>query len=413
MSLRILIGVLASFAAASPAAAKMPVRAEDRALHEQLLVLDSHLDTPAHFARPGWNVDDRHDVASDLSQVDYPRMVEGGLDGGFFVIYTPQGPLTPDGYQKARDHALIRALQIRETVAGHKDRFILATEAADAARIAASGKRSVYMSIENSYPLGEDLSLLRTFHALGVRMVGPIHYSNNQFGDSSTDQAGKKWGGLSPLGQALVREANRLGMLLDASHASDDVLDQMIALSKTPIILSHTGSKTSFNHPRNIDDARLRKLAASGGVIQVIMASDFLVDTPISAERQAALDAVDREIGPIDTLTHEAAVRRARALKEVDRKYPIPLATFEDFMRQLLHILKVAGVDHVGLGLDFDGGGGTVGFDDVTDLPAITARLLKAGYSKADLEKVASGNMLRVLKRAADHALEDGRSEAQ
>lgn len=188
--------------------------------------------------------------------------------------------------------------------------------------------------------------------------------------------------------------------MLDASHASDDTFDQMLALSKVPIVLSHTGSKTSLGHPRNLDDGRLRKLAHSGGVIQVIMASDFLVDTPISAARQAALDAVEKDYGPLEELTSARAAERAAALRAVDAKHPIPMADFDDFMRQLLHILKVAGVDHVGFGLDLDGGGGVSDFDDVADLPRITSALRRAGYSQADLAKIASGNLLRVMKQA-------------
>src|SRR5476651_116790 len=157
-----------------------------RELHDRLLCLDTHLDTPAVFSRPGWDIMERHTVDTDLSQVDYPRMVDGGLDGGFFAIYTPQGPLTPEGMMAARDAALLRAAEIRELAAAHSDKFELAFVAEDAARIAASGKRIVYQSIENSYPLGDDITLLRSFYRLGVRMVGFIHFKNNQFGDSAT-----------------------------------------------------------------------------------------------------------------------------------------------------------------------------------------------------------------------------------
>jgi membrane dipeptidase len=146
--------------------------ADARAIHERILTLDSHLDTPMNFSRPGWDIMDEHSVAADLSQVDYPRMVKGGLDGGFFAIYTPQGPRTAQGLAAARDAALIRGVEIREMVARHSDKFALALRADDAVRIAASGKRFVFMSIENSYPLGKDVTLLKTFYEFGVRMVG-------------------------------------------------------------------------------------------------------------------------------------------------------------------------------------------------------------------------------------------------
>src|SRR5258708_26867576 len=182
-------------------------------------------------------------------------MGKGGVDGGFFGIYTPQGPRTPEGFAAARNAALKRAVAIREMVVRHFDKFELALRADAAARIAASGKRIVFISIENSYPLGKDLTLLKTFYDLDVRMIGPVHFTNNDLADSSTDPKGPEWHGLSPLGKELVVEANRLGMILDASHASDDVFDQMLALSTTPIILSHSGVRAIFNHPRNIDDS--------------------------------------------------------------------------------------------------------------------------------------------------------------
>ena len=211
------------------------------ALHKRLICLDTHLDMPANLARPGWDVMKRHSFDEDFTQVDYPRMVEGGLKGGFFAIYTPQAPLTPEGMSAMRDAAFLRAAEIREMVAAHPDHFELAFLAEDAPRIAAKKKIIVFQSIENSGILGNDPTLLRSFYKLGVRMAGPVHFLNNQFGDSATDK--KKWGGLSPLGKKFMQEANDLGVVLDASHASDDVFDQMADMSRAPIICSHSGCK--------------------------------------------------------------------------------------------------------------------------------------------------------------------------
>ncbi|MEO0883718.1 MAG: membrane dipeptidase, partial [Pseudomonadota bacterium] len=260
--------------------------------HDGLLVLDSHLDTPIHFARPDYSLIGDQSFSETQTQVDLGRMKRGGLDGGFFVIYTPQGPLTETGYQRARDAAMQRAFQIREAAAKHNGHFTLAFEFDDAAEIAGEGKRIVYQSIENSYPLGLDVTLLETFYRFGVRMVGPVHFLNNQFADSSTDLTGRDWGGLSPLGEDLVREANRLGMVLDGSHAHDETVRDMIALSTTPIILSHTGVKAIFDHPRNIDDDLLRALANSGGVIQINAFGGYLEALTDSPERAAALEAL-------------------------------------------------------------------------------------------------------------------------
>jgi membrane dipeptidase len=367
-----------------------------QAVHDGLLTLDTHLDTPANFARPGWDIMDRHRVA-DRSQVDYPRMVEGGLKGGFFAIYTPQGPRTPEGDRAARDAAILRGIEIREMVARHGDHFALALKADDAAAIAASGKRVVFMSIENSYPLEGDLSLMSTFQAMGVRLIGPVHFKDNDLGDSATDKP--EWHGLSPLGKRFVTEANRLGLVLDASHASDDVLDQMMALSKTPVILSHSGCKAVFDHPRNIDDARLRALAASGGVIQVNSLSSYLIPTPKNPERAAAMAALMKKASAGGLTTEQQSALEAE-YAAIEARYPEPRATFDDFMKHVLHALKVAGVDHVGIGADMDGGGGVVGMEDITGYPKITAALLAAGYSQADLAKIWGGNVLRVLRQA-------------
>ena len=367
-----------------------------RAIHENLLTLDTHLDTPALFGEPGWDIMDRHSAA-DGSQVDYPRMVEGGLDGGFFAVYTPAGPRTPEGDRAERDAALKRAVEIREMVARHGDHFTLALRADDAAKIAAAHKRIVFMSIENAQPVEADLSLIRTFYGLGVRMMGLAHFKTNNLADSSTDAP--QWHGLSQKGRELVEEANRLGIVLDASHSSDDVFDQLLALSKTPIILSHSGCKAVFDHPRNIDDARLRALAEKGGVIQVTAYSSYLIATPPNSERDAAFAALEKEMSvePQTTDGRKALFAKRRAILA---KYPVPRATFELYMANLLHALKVAGVDHVGIGLDLDGGGGVVGLEDVSDDWKITARLLKEGYSPADLQKIWSGNVLRVLRAA-------------
>ena len=384
--------VLAFPAAAAPAAGA-------RAAHEAMLVLDTHLDTPANAARPGWSILERHRI-EDGSQVDLPRMIEGGLDGGFWAVYTGQQPRTPAGVIASRDAALLRASVIREMVAGSGGRFQLATRPEEAAAIAAAGKRVVFMSMENSQPVAGDLSLMATFYRLGVRLMSPIHFLNNEFGDSSTDPAGPEWRGLSPLGREWVAEANRLGVLLDASHASDAVLDQMIALSKTPILLSHSGVKAVFDHPRNIDDDRLRALARSGGVISMNAFSTYMIAVPPNAERDEAVDALNRKYGPANARSDAQRAAYRAEMATVEARWPTPRATFDDFMQHLDHALEVVGPDHVGISGDFDGGGGVAGFDDATAYPKVTAHLLAKGYSTADIAKIWSGNVLRVLAQA-------------
>jgi membrane dipeptidase len=375
-----------------------------RAIHERLLTFDTHLDSPSSLRRPGWSIMDRHSVDDDGTQVDQPRMVEGGLDGGFWVIYVGQGPRTPEGHAAARDNALQIAVRIHEMVAANPKYFALATKADDAAVIAATGKRIVYMSMENAYPIGHDITLVKTFYDLGVRMLSTVHFANNDLADSATDTNGKEWNGLSPLGKKVVAECNRLGIILDASHASDDVFDQLIALSKTPIILSHSGSKAINDHPRNIDDARMKKLAASGGVIQMNSLSGYLIPTPPNPERNKATQILTAKYSGRDNLTAAQQAEYRNERREIDKKFPVPIATFDDFMKHVLHTLKVVGPEHVGFGADWDGGGGVTGMEDVASYYKITARLLAEGYSEADCANMWSGNTLRLLRAAEAYA---------
>lgn len=390
--------IASSTAACAQDPAPEPV--DSTTVHEQLLTLDTHLDTPLHMMRPGWSMADRHDFETDNSQVDIPRMIEGGLDGGFFVIWTPQGPLTDEGYVRAAGMAASRQQIILAMVAANSDQVERAGTADDAARIAATGRRFVYQSIENSYPLGEDISGLEQFYNNGVRMVGPVHSASNQFSDSATGE--EMWGGLSPLGRALIGEMNRLGIIPDGSHASDAAFDQMVELSATPIILSHSGPKAAHDHPRNLDDDRIRRLAESGGVIAVN--SIYLAPRSNAPEWQA-ISRRFMEMFSESAEVQQAYVRDLRALEAVT---PREDADFEMFMASLMHLIEVAGVDHVAFGADWDGGGGVENMRDITALPQITARLLAAGHTMSDLNKMWSGNVLRLLRAAEAHAAGQG-----
>jgi membrane dipeptidase len=364
-------------------------------LHERLLTLDTHLDTPAALGRPGWSFADKHDFPTDITQVDLPRMKSGGLDGGFFVIYTEQGPLTPEGYAAAKAHAWRRAAWIRAMVRENAREMELAFTAADARRIAKAGKRIVFQSIENSYPLGETVAALKDFYETGVRMAGPVHNGDNQFADAA-NRGKRTWGGLSPLGREWVKEANRLGILIDLSHASDEAFDQVLALSTAPVVLSHSGPKALYNHPRNLDDARIKALAAKGGVIFVN--SVFLA--PFDERPERRLTGADK--------MEHVSPREQREFGAVhailERTGPSNPVTFDRYMQSLLYVLKLVGPDHVGIGMDWDGGGGLIGMPDVSGLPRITAALKAAGYSDADVAKIWSGNLLRVLEQVQRQA---------
>ena len=378
--------------------------------HEDFLVLDAHLDTPIVLDRPGFDISSRHDPMHDYAQIDLPRMREGGLDGGFWVIYTPQGDLTPQGYEDALAHAWHLNSVIDEMLIDHAVNFMPATTADDAAVIVAQGKHVVYKSIENAYPLGLDVTRLDAFYEAGVRMVGLVHMTNNQFADSSTDPDGLKWNGLSPLGKDLIRRANALGMIIDMSHAHDLALAQAIDLSTTPIILSHSGAGHLYEHPRNVGDALLLDLAASGGVMHINSLSAYLKDLETDPARRPALSALFKQLqeNPLKTEADTEAFLEAR--RAIDKKYPPDFANFYDVMRHIYHAHALMGAAHIGIGLDWDGGGGVDGLQDITGLPKITQAMREAGLSDEDIAALWSGNLLRVLRvveasRALSHEM--------
>ena len=383
-----------TLAACSPSRAPEAARLSDdpAAVHARMLVLDTHLDTPVHFDRAGWSIAERHTFASDLSHVDLPRMREGGLDGGFFVVYTPQGALTAAGYAAMLAHARRRLAAIHRVVQGNRAAMQIALTAGDAARIAATGRRAVFISVENMGVIGDDLSLADEFYRGGVRMAGPVHSRTNQLADSATGE--RRWSGLSPLGRRWVAAMNRLGIVIDGSHSSDETVRQMIRLSRTPIILSHSGFKAIFDHRRNVDDRLAREIAASGGVIQVN--SVFLSRFNNSAARAPLYDQLDA----IDTLSSAAQARLAADWATLDRSERVNEGDFDLYMRAMMHCLQLVGWEHCGMGADWDGGGGVAGMEDITALPHVTARLLAAGYSEARVQRVMGYNALRLLRAA-------------
>lgn len=381
--------LLAATALSACSTGEQAVKAPEAPLHSRLLVLDTHLDTPLHFERQGWSFADRHGLADDMVQLDIPRMKDGNLDGGFFVIYTEQGALDAKGYADALAFARARSDLIDATITKHGDAIGAARTVADARTLSKAGKLIAYKSMENSYPLGEDVALLAEFHQKGVRMAGPVHSKTNQFADSATGEA--RWKGLSPLGKQWVAEMNRLGIVIDASHASDAAFDQLLALSKYPIILSHSSLRSTNDHPRNLDEGRLKALAVKGGAMCI--STIFMSDMNMTPARGELFGQYER----IGTLSPAQQAELNRKWRELDKTEPLWAADFEQYMAMVLRAIEVGGVDHICFGADWDGGGGLSGIEDIAALPKVTERLKSAGYSDADIEKMWSGNILRVL----------------
>lgn len=366
------------------------------ALHQQLFKIDTHLDTPtASLVKPGWDFGASHESAGDGSQCDLPRMRAGGIDAVVFAAYSAQNARTPEGFALAHER-LLRVLQrTREVVAAHDATCGLAATAADGRALKAAGRHAIYLSIENSYPLGRDAGRVADYSRLGVRMLGLTHMLNNDVADSSTDPRGPEWGGLSPFGREVVAECDRLGLLVDASHASDDALRDLLECSRAPVILSHSGCRAVCDHPRNIGDDLLRALARRGGVIQINALPVAVVAAPDDG-RADAFAALQLQLA--DRLpTPETAAWASGEWHRLEAAFPNPAVTLDDYVRHLEHAVAVAGIDHVGIGCDFDGGGGFPGLHSVADYPHLTAALVARGWSEEALAKVWGENTLRLL----------------
>jgi membrane dipeptidase len=365
-------------------------------LHERLFKIDTHIDTPTgSLMQDGWDFAQRHDYATDRSQCDLPRMREGGIDALVLAVYSAQGTRTPEGFAAVHERAVrvfTRTLEVIRQNAAHGG---LARSSAEARQLKREGRRAFFLSIENSYSLGRELAHVAKFHALGMRMLGLTHMLNNDLADASTDPRGPEWGGLSPFGREVVAECNRLGVVLDASHASDHALRDLLRLSRAPVILSHSGCRAVCDHPRNIGDELLRELAAQGGVIQINALPSAVV--PMAEDgRTAALAGMLMQMCD-KVLTPETLKWASGEWHRIEVAYPSPPVTMADYVKHIAHAVAVAGINHVGIGCDFDGGGGFPGLNSVADYPQITQALLDRGWSEADLAKLWGENTLRLL----------------
>ncbi|WP_100337072.1 dipeptidase [Hymenobacter chitinivorans] len=375
-------------------------------IHNQAFVLDSHQDTPINLVKPGFDISKDHD--SQEAQVDLPKMQRGGLDGAFWAVYLGQGPRTPEGNAAAKQEALTIFNAIRSTIQAHSSALDLATTEEQALQIRRVGKRAIFIGMENAYPIGQDLGSLKSFYDLGVRYITLCHGSNNDICDSATDPTGPEHQGLSAFGKQAVVEMNRLGMMIDVSHASDSTFYDVLRLTKAPIIASHSSSRALSNVPRNLSDDMLRALAKNDGVVQLNLYSAYVKTEAKTPERLAAEQAFFAKWNIKNFLNvyglPAAEQQQAQAeLLQLEAQYPVALATVQDAANLIDHVVKVAGIDHVGIGTDFDGGTRLTGLADVGELPALTLELVKRGYSEKDINKIWSGNLFRVMK-AVDKA---------
>jgi membrane dipeptidase len=397
--IRLLVPALfaASVAQAQTASTNQPLPPAVQKLHGRVLTLDTHADAPINMQKPGFDVGVTHDTKRDQSQIDFPRMKAGGMDAMFFAVYTSQGPRTPEGHAEAKRNALNQFDLIHKALKKYPDLAELALTPADAYRIQKAGKRAVFIGMENGYPVGSDLAMLKTYYDLGCRYITLTHFANNLIGDSSTDPDGPIYGGLSPFGKQVVPEMNRLGILIDVSHVADSTFYDALALSKAPVIASHSNCRALCDFPRNMTDDMIRAIAAKGGVVQVNFVSDYL-KKPSDAFRAAKTKIRMARVGKVLTPAMEA---RLQAESDSLAKVFAPeRASLSDIADHIDHIVKLVGIDHVGIGSDFDGGGGVNGLEDVSQIGNLTAELVRRKYTEADIAKIWGGNLLRVLGQA-------------
>jgi membrane dipeptidase len=325
-------------------------------------------------------------------------MEEGGLDGVFFAVFVGQGPRTPEENEKVKEEALMLFDSIHAVVDHSTDLAAIALSADDLAAVSQQGRKAVYIGIENGYPIGKDLSLVSWFYDLGARYITLCHTGNNDICDSSTDKDGPEHGGISDFGREVIREMNRLGIMIDVSHMSDEAFFDVIEISKLPVIASHSNARAVLDHPRNLSDEMLLKLADNGGVIQLCLVSDYVAEMPAYPERDSVMEEIWAKYDDWSEMDDSAKLALEQEYYSLENKYPPELATVTQFCDHLDHIVDLIGIDHVGFGSDFDGGAALKDCYDVTELPNVTHELLRRGYSRSDLIKFWSGNLLRVMK---------------
>ena len=357
-----------------------------RRISAEAIGIDSHIDTIQHVLVDGV------DLAKRLpnGMVDFPRLREGGMKAPFFALWVPV-------YYKGAE-AVRRTLDLRDAMQSvldaHPDQIELATGAADIQRIVKSKKIAAFLAIEGGHQIDDDLAVLRMYYRMGIRAMTLTHFKNNNWADSSTDKP--EHNGLTPFGKDVVREMNRLGMLVDVSHVSDKTFYDAIAVSTKPVIVSHSSSRAISDIPRNVTDDMLRALAKNGGVIGINFGEGFISQKDVAALHAAITSnsaAPPNLTGkPLDDYANNEFRKDLRDMKT-------GLATISDVADHVDHMVKVAGIDHVGIGSDFDGiTSPPEGLADVSKMPSLVAALLKRGYSEQDIKKILGGNYLRVIR---------------
>ncbi len=377
-----------------------PVK-EANEIHRKVLTVDTHVDTPYMLLKPEFDITKVNDINKGGGQVDFPRMKQGGLDAIFFAVFMDQGGRTKQDFDVCVKKAEDRLNLLHATIKKHPGWVELALTQEDAYRIEKAGKRAMFLSIENGFPMGIDLSLVKTYFERGVRMSGLCHAGTNRICDSATDKP--EHGGLSDTGRKVVQEMNRLGMVVDVSHISDKAFFDVIKTSKLPVTASHSSSRAMCESPRNMTDEMLKALAENGGVIQLCLLSSYIKKVEQDPKREELLKQLAAKY-PSGERSEDEQKKYESERAEINSTYPQKRATVADAVDHIDHIVKVAGIDHVGIGSDFDGGGGLEGCMEASDLGNITVELVRRGYTENQIRKIWGENMMRIMREAQQFA---------
>jgi membrane dipeptidase len=368
-------------------------------IHASILTVDTHCDTPMEFSDPAFDLGKRQNEGC----VDFPRMKEGGLHAEFFAVFTAQGPRNDSTYSKAHQKALDILNEINKNVAKNSSLAEIATTPDDAYRLKKAGKIAAFIGMENGYPVGKDLTRIKLYYDLGARYMTLAHTKNNDICDSSTDPAGAENNGLSAFGIQVVKEMNRLGMMVDISHISDKSFYDVLKITKAPVIASHSSCRALCGSPRNLADDMLLALKENGGVIQICILGNYLKTPEPNPELDSKLKELKDKNGDYDALSDSVKKVVRKEYRDIRKKYE-KSATVKDIVDHIDHVVQVIGIDYVGIGTDFDGGGGVEGCRTVSDMKNITIELLRRGYSKSDITKIWGGNIMRVLRKVGEVA---------
>ena len=375
---------------------KETIRQKAIRIQNEIVTIDTHCDTPLQFLRKSFDIGDEHTPPE--SRVDLPRMQKGGLDAIFFAIFTSQGKREEEADKKVYSLANRILDSINVEIEKNKDISGLAFTSDDVVKLKKKGKRAIYIGMENGYPIGRDISRVNHFYNRGVRYITLCHSRNNDICDSSTDSERSEHNGLSDFGIEVAKKMNDLGMIIDVSHISDKAFYDVMEVSKAPIIASHSSVRAMCDHPRNMTDEMIKTLAAHNGVIQICLLDDYIKKADTTSMNFIKKKELRKKYNNFKYKNDAERDSAWAAWRNINLKYPKQKPTIADAVDHIDYVVNLAGIDFVGIGSDFDGGGGLADCKDVSDFPAITEELLRRGYSKEDIEKIWSGNFLRVFR---------------